>query len=221
MPRTNDSSSSGRHYYPVLLDLEGKRCVVIGGGVVAERKVTALLDCGARVVVIAPQVTQAIGDLARQGTIELSSKPYTPGDLAGARMAIAAAPADINAAAADEAQRAGILINVVDDPERCDFIVPAVARRGPVLIAVSSQGASPALSRRLREFIEEQVGPEYGELADLLGRLRPEVMTAGNEETRRRIWAAILDSRVLELLREGRRDEAEREARRCISCAQA
>jgi precorrin-2 dehydrogenase/sirohydrochlorin ferrochelatase len=108
----------------------------------------------------------------------------------------------------------------VDAPERCDFIVPAVVRRGPVLIAISSGGASPALARRLRELLEAEVGPEYGELAELLGRLRPEVLAIGDEDKRRRIWEAILDSRVLELLREGRREDAELEARRCISSAQ-
>jgi len=207
----------GRRYYPVLLDLEGRRCVVVGGGDVAERKVRALLECGAEVVVIAPQVTQAIGDLVQQGAVELLAKPYTPGDLSGAWLVIAAAPPGINAAVAQEARRERIPVNVADDPERCDFIVPAVMRRGPVLVAISSHGASPALARRLRQLIEAEIGPEYGELAELLGRLRPEVLAVGDEDQRRSIWEAILDSRVLALLREGRRKEAELEARRCIS----
>jgi precorrin-2 dehydrogenase/sirohydrochlorin ferrochelatase len=210
---------SGRRYYPALLDLEGKRCVVVGGGEIAERKVQSLLECGAQIVVIAPQTTQAIGDLARQGRVELSPKSYTRGDLAGALLVIAAATPDVNARVAREARQRRILVNVVDDPEHCDFIVPAVARRGPVLVAISSHGSSPALARRLRQLIEGCVGPEYGELAELMGRLRPEVMTIANEDERRRIWEAILDSRALELLRQGRRDEAELEARRCISSA--
>ena len=216
------TNQSGRHrrYYPVLLELEGRRCVVVGGGEVAERKVKALLECGAEVVVIAPEATQVIGDLARQGAIRLLSKPYNGGDLAGARLVVAAAGPDVDAAVADEAVQRRIPVNVVDDPERCDFIVPAVVRRGPVLIAISSGGASPALARRLRELLEAEVGPEYGELAELLGRLRPEVLAIGDEDKRRRIWEAILDSRVLELLREGRREDAELEARRCISSAQ-
>lgn len=204
----------------MLLELEGRRCVVIGGGEVAERKVKALLECGAEVVVIAPESTRVIGDLARQGAIRLLSKPYNGGDLAGARLVVAAAGPDVDAAVADEAVQRRIPVNVVDDPERCDFIVPAVVRRGPVLIAISSGGASPALARRLRELLEAEVGPEYGELAELLGRLRPEVLAIGDEDKRRRIWEAILDSRVLELLREGRREDAELEARRCISSAQ-
>lgn len=210
---------SPRQYYPVLLDLRERRCVVVGGGEVAERKVRALLACGAEVVVVAPETTQAIGDFARQGRITLLSKTYESEDLAGAWLVIAAGPPDINAAVAGDAERERIPINVVDDPARCDFIVPAVVRRGPVLIAVSSQGTSPALSRRLREQIEEQIGPEYGELAELLGRLRPEVLRVGDEDARRRIWQAILDSRVLELLRAGRGEDAELEARRCISSA--
>ena len=212
---TDDSSE--RRYYPVLLDLDGRRCVVVGGGDVAERKVKALLDCGAQVVVIAPEVTPAIGELARQGAVALLSKTYTPGDLCGAWVVIAAGPPDTNAAVSEEARRERILVNVVDNPDRCDFIVPAVARRGPLLIAISSQGASPALARRLRELVEAQIGPEYGELADLLGRLRPEVLAVPEEDKRRRVWEAILESCALALLREGRRQEAETEARRCIS----
>lgn len=213
------SADSRRQYYPVLLDLRQRRCVVVGGGEVAERKVRALLECGADVVVVAPEKTQTIGDFATQGRIALLSKPYGSEDLAGAWLVIAAGPPEINAAVAKDAERERIPINVVDDPQRCDFIVPAVVRRGPVLIAVSSQGASPALSRRLREQIQERIGPEYGELAGLLGRLRPEVLAVGDEAARRGIWQTILDSRVLELLRAGRREDAELEARRCISSA--
>jgi len=206
-------------YYSVLLKLEGKRCVVVGGGEVAERKIKSLLECGAEVVVISPQITQAIGRLAQQGAISLLAKPYTDGDLAGAWLVVAGGPPEVNAAVADEARRERILTNVVDDLGRCDFIVPAVARRGPIMIAISTQGASPALARRLREMIEAQIGAEYGLLAELLGRLRPEVMTMGDDSQRRRVWEAILDSKTLNLLREGRAEEAEAEARRCISSA--
>jgi precorrin-2 dehydrogenase/sirohydrochlorin ferrochelatase len=206
-------------YYPVLLNIQGRPCVVVGGGEVAQRKAKALLDCAAEVVVIAAQATQTIGELARQGALRWLAKPYAAGDLAGASLVVAAATPEINAVVAEEARRERIPVNVVDDPGRCDFIVPAVVRRGPVLIAISSQGASPALARRLRELVEAQIGPEYGELAALLGRLRAEVLAVGGEDERRRIWQAILDSPVLELLREGKREEAELEARRCISPA--
>jgi len=217
---SDEEQPAVRRYYPALLDLKGKRCVVIGGGDVAERKVRSLVECGAAVVVIAPQVSDEIGRLTRQGTIGLLAKSYTSGDLSGAWLVISAAPPEVNAAVAEDARREGILINVVDDPDRCDFIVPAVVRRGPVLVAISTEGSSPALARRLRGLIEAQIGPEYGDLADLLGRLRAEVLAIGNEDERRRIWEQIIDSRCLELLRQGRRDEAEREARRCISSAQ-
>jgi precorrin-2 dehydrogenase/sirohydrochlorin ferrochelatase len=217
---SDEEQYAAHEYYPALLDLKGRRCVVIGGGDVAERKIYSLVECGAAVVVIAPQISEAIERLARQGALRMSAKPYTAGDLSGASLVIAAGPPEVNAAVAEEARREGILINVVDDPDRCDFIVPAVVRRGPLLIAISTLGSSPALARRLRELIEAQIGPEYGELANLLGRLRAEVLAVGNEDERRRIWERILDSRCLGLLRQGRRDEAEREARRCISSAQ-
>lgn len=207
-------------YYPIMLDLRGRKCVVVGGGEVAARKVRALLDCGAQVVVVSPQAGPAIGDLARQGAVEWVRRAYTDGDLDDARLVIAAAPPQVNDAVAREARRRGLPVNVVDDPERCDFIVPAVVRRGRVVIAFSTGGASPALARRLRETLETQIGPEFGELAELLGRLRAEVLAVGDKGRRRSIWQAILDSRALDLLREGRREEAEAEARRCISSAQ-
>jgi precorrin-2 dehydrogenase/sirohydrochlorin ferrochelatase len=215
----NDHPRRPCGYYPVLLDLAGRRCVVVGGGKVAERKITALLECGANVVVISPQTTQAIGSLAQQGVIRLLSKAYTPGDLVGTWLVVAAGPPEVNATVVEDARRERALVNVVDDPERCDFIVPAVARRGPVVVAISTQGASPALARHLREMVEAQIGPEYELLAELLGRLRPEVMTVGDDSRRRRAWEAILDSNALNLLREGRAEEAEAEARRCISSA--
>ena len=208
-------------YYPIGLDISGRRCLVIGGGEVGERKAQRLLECGARVSVVGRELTPALAGLAQGGRIDHIPGDYDKGLLKGAFLVIGATDDRVvNERIFLDARKRGVLANIVDDPERCDFIVPAVARRGPILVTISSQGASPALARRLRERVEAEIGPEYGELANLLGRLRPEVMAVGNEDTRQRIWEAILDSQVLALLCDGRKEEAEREARRCISSAQ-
>lgn len=207
-----------RAYYPVLLDIAGRRCLVIGGGEVAARKVEALLDCGGRVSVVAPQVSAAIAGLAAAGKIELRQRAYQPGDLEGAYLVIAASDAaEVNAAAHREAAERGILINVVDDPQRCTFVVPSVMRRGRVAIAISTSGASPALAAHLRRELEGVIGPEYEALADLLARLRPEVMRKiADPDVRKRAWEAILASDVLELLRRGDAAQAEEKAAQCI-----
>jgi siroheme synthase-like protein len=205
--------------YPMMLNLQGRRCLVVGGGVVAARKVNDLRRCGAEVRVVAPVVTAALRRLADRGVIAWAERAYRARDLDGAFVAIAATddPA-VNRRVSEQAQRRGILVNVVDDPAWCTFIVPATVRRGDILIAISTSGRSPALAKRLRQQIEETVGPEYGRLADLLGRLRaPMKALLPNAAQRRRACEALLDSDLLDLLRRGKMREAEKIARACLS----
>jgi siroheme synthase-like protein len=139
-------------FYPVSLDLGGRPCVVVGGGIVAQRRVEALLDADAAVTVVSPELTPALGDLARGGRIRHVPRTYSPGDLAGAALAFAAADdATVTPALACEARERGIWVNAADDPAHCDFILPGVVRRGVLTVAVGSGGASPALTRALRE----------------------------------------------------------------------
>lgn len=203
----------------VALNLDGKRAVVVGGGVVARRKVSGLLASGARVTVIAPELERGLSELVSTGQIEHVAREFAAGDLAGASVVISATGrVDVNAAVANEAASVGALVNVVDDPARGDFHVPALVRRGPVTLAVSTGGRSPALARRLRERLEAAIGPEYGALAELLGELRPAVLARGRDEAaRRRAWEAVLDSEVLELLRRGEAQAAREKAEECIS----
>ena len=210
-----------RTYYPAMLDISGRRCLVVGGGEVAARKVDPLLACGARVTVVAPEVGASIADLAASGKLEIRRRSYQPGDLEGAYLVIAASDdADVNAAAYREASRREILVNVVDDPQRCTFLVPAVVRRGDVTVAISTSGASPALAAHLRRELEQVIGPEYGPLADLLARLRPQVMRQiADPQVRGRAWQAILASDVVELLRRGETAQAEERATQCIASA--
>ena len=179
--------------------------MVIGGGKVAARKVYGLLAADARVTVISPDVLPELQALFQAGRIQIIQRPYREGDLVGAFLAVVATDdATINRAAWQEAVRQGCLVNVVDDPECSDFIVPAVLRRGELTIAVSTGGASPALARHLRRQLETWVGPEYGELAKLLAELRPTLLATFATEEQRQAAAERLvqSSDMLERLKE-------------------
>lgn len=210
--------------YPVcLVGLECRRSVVIGGGKIAARKAQALLNAGAAVAVISPEFCEEFRSLqANPGRVELVQRAYQPGDLDGAFLVIAATDApEVNRAVWQEAQMRNCLINVVDDPAHCNFIVPAVVDRGEIKIAVTTGGLSPALSRRLRERLEALIGPEYAQLAALLGELRPELQKrfeAG--QPRLEAALALVDSDLLELLREGLLDDARIRAFEILSVLQ-
>ena len=142
-------------YYPVFLDLRGRRVVVIGGGAMGEEKVTRLLPYEAQVVVVSPDVTDEVSELADDGTIEWVRRPYRRGDLDGAFIAIVADTSDdaVNQAVSEEARERNVPLNVADVTELCTWITPSVARRGEVIVATSTGGASPALARRFREIL--------------------------------------------------------------------
>jgi precorrin-2 dehydrogenase/sirohydrochlorin ferrochelatase len=197
--------------YPIcLIGMERRRVVVVGGGSVAARKVEGLLEAGAQVTVISPILTPELEVLAEARRIAVIGRPYRQGDLAGAFLVIAATnDADVNQAVWREAEQCGCLVNVVDDPAHCNFIAPAIIRRGEVTLAISTGGASPALARRLREQLEAQVGPEYGELASLLAELRPELRARYKEEKARQEAAfRLVDSDLLSIIKKKGMDEA-------------
>lgn len=202
-------------YYPIILDLTAKRCLVVGGGEVAYRKIHRLSEADADVSVIAPEIDPRIHDIHG---ITLSERPFMDGDTAGFALVFAASDDwEVNAAVAREADDNGILVNAVDDPERCTFIAPAVIQRGDVMIAISTSGKSPALAHKLREEIEQAYGPEYGELADLLGSLRPVVKSRySTQPEREAVFSRLMDGGILELIREGKREEAREKALGCI-----
>ncbi len=183
--------------------MEARRCVVIGGGVVAARKVAGLLAARAAVTVISPQLVSELEQRVAAGEVQVVRRPYQPGDLEGAALVIAAtADPAVNRAVWEEASRRGCLINVVDDPAHSNFIVPAVVRRGEITVAVSTGGASPALARRLRERLAATIGPEYGILADLLAELRPALLArCAPGEARLAAALRLVDSDVLEIIR--------------------
>lgn len=183
-------------YYPVALDLRERRCVVVGGGSLAEQKVLGLREAGARVTVISPTLTPALEELARQHAIDVRRRHYRRGDLQDARLAIAATEdRAINPAVFAEAEARGIPLNAVDDVPHCSFIAPAIHREGPITVTVSTAGKSPAMAVRLRERIAKIVTRADGQLVELLGSLRPEIAARlPDAAARARLWYDIVDS---------------------------
>ncbi len=192
-------------FYPVFLNLRGRRVVVVGGGAVAEQKVLGLLEAGAVVLLVSPDLTWKLEDLAATGAIALERRPYRNGDLAGAFLAIAATDErDVNALVWAEAEARGILLNAVDDLPHCTFIAPAVHRVGDIAVAISTGGKSPALAVRLRERIAALIGSEHARFLDLLGELRPAVAArVPDARARTRLWYEIVDSDAVEAVRRG------------------
>jgi precorrin-2 dehydrogenase / sirohydrochlorin ferrochelatase len=162
-----------RFFFPMLVSLARRKCIVVGAGKVAAAKIEGLLACGASVTVVGPRAVPAIQRHARAGAIIWHSRAFRPRDLDGAFLVVAATNlSKTNAAVFRACKPRGILCNSVDDPEHCDFIYPAVVRRGPLQIAISTGGRSPALAARLRGELEQQFGPEWGAWVEELGRLR-------------------------------------------------
>ncbi len=195
-------------YYPIFLKVEQKLCVVIGGGPVAERKITSLLEAGARVKVIAPEVTERIKTLTREGKITWEERPYRSGDLKDAFLVIAATNnPQVQEEVFAEAEERKIFCNVVDKPALCSFIVPSVVKRGRLQIAISTSGASPALAKRLREQLEELFGPEYAEYLELMAAWRKEILARElSEAERQKLFEQLVLAPIPLWLKRGERD---------------
>ena len=194
--------------YGAYLNLEGRRCVVVGGGAVAERKLGSLAGSGASTVVIAPVVTDGIRALAEAGACTLIERPYRRGDLAGAVLAFAAtSDRAVNAEVLADARAAGVLVNSVDDPGRGDFSVPATVRRGDITVSISTGGRSPAFARQLREDLEDWLTPARVRLLDLLAEVRREIR-AGGSRPPAEAWRRAVDRDVLLAIEAGDRPAA-------------
>jgi len=193
-----------QEFYPMLLNISGKRCVVVGGGRVALRKVRALIEHGASVEVISPTLCLELNKLAETSEIKLLRRQYQAGDLKRALLAIAATDdKDINQQVVKEAKDRAVLVNAVDNLENSDFIVPSYARRGDITIAVSTAGRSPALARKIRTKLEKELGDEYASLVSLIGEVRAEAKRQGIKITGDD-WQEALDLDLLaRLLKKG------------------
>jgi precorrin-2 dehydrogenase / sirohydrochlorin ferrochelatase len=190
-------------YYPLCLDISGKRCVVIGGGNVAERKVERLLACGACVEVVGRVLTPALAIWKGEGRIIHREADFEEAHLAGASLVIGATDNEtVNGRIAKNARARGIPVNIVDDPSQCDFILPSVVERGDLMIAVSTGGKSPALARKVREELEEAYGAEYAVLLEIMGELRGKVIASGSSSSENRErFAAVVQSEILDDIR--------------------
>jgi siroheme synthase-like protein len=200
--------------YPVNLVVAGRRCVVVGGGAVAARKADGLVAAGADLTVIAPEVDESIRSLEGVTVLE---RPYRTGDLDGAWLAVAATDdPEANRRVHADGEAARVWVNAVDDPPACSFTLPAVVRQGPVVVAVSTSGHSPALAAWIREKVAAQLGPEVALLAEWLSEAREE-MKASGRSTEDVDWRTALDSDMLELIRSGQVALARERLQACLS----
>ena len=193
-------------YYPILVNLEREKVIVVGGGIVAQRKIDTLLQYGAVIQIISQTLNPALNRYVEEGTIQFLGREFKEDVLDGAFMVIAATDdPDLNRQVSDHAKEKGLLINAVDQPSDCNFIVPSILRRGDLIIAVSTSGNSPALAKKVREKLEEHFGGEYALLLQLMGWLRKEILSKGfSQSENRRIFHELVDSPILEAIgREG------------------
>ena len=198
--------------YPVNLVLSGRRCLVVGGGRVAAQKVRGLLAAGARVHVVGTRV----GDEVRALDVTVEERPYRRGEVAGYRLAVTATDdPDVNHAVYADGEEAGVWVNSADDPANCAFILPAVVRRGPIMVTIGTGGHSPALATWLRRRLDAELGPELEVLLDLLVERRASLKSAG-VSTEGLNWQGVLDSGILDLVRAGRVHEARERLRACL-----
>ncbi len=182
-------------YYPVYVDLNRRRSLVVGAGKVAARKVRSLLEAGALVRVVSPDAVEEVAELARQGKIDWQKRTFAESDLEGTFLVVGAAgDPEVNRQVYEAADSASILINIVDEPGLCNFIVPSVIRHGEFQIAISSGGASPVLARKIREVLQYRFGPNYGELVEELSRIREGLKERLPDESKRRqFWEQLID----------------------------
>ncbi len=198
-------------YYPAYLDMRGRPCLVIGGGTVAERKTLTLLEAGADITIVSPTLTLKLQELSLSGKITHRKKKFEEKDLSGEFLVIAATDSpDLNSIAAQACKIKHILVNVVVPPDESSFIVPSVVERGDLLIAVSTGGISPALAKKIRQEIEAHYGAEYTLFLERLATVRKRVLDeVPDEQNRRAIFQAIVDSDVIDLVKQGKMHEAD------------
>ena len=191
-------------YYPVSLDMTNKRCVVVGGGDIAERKVERLLECGAQVTVVSKSLTPVLKARKKTGQMDHIDRDYEDQALDGAFMVIGATDRnDVNERISKEAMARGLLVNIVDDPDRCNFILPSLVQQGDLSIAISTGGKSPALAKKLRKELEKQYGPEYQTLLVIMGILRKRIL-AGDQRAadNKAVFEDLVHSDILQAIRE-------------------
>jgi precorrin-2 dehydrogenase/sirohydrochlorin ferrochelatase len=191
-------------YYPLFLDITDRRCVVVGGGDVAERKVERLLDSGASVVVVGKTLTPGLETMKKEGRINHIDADYDQAFINNAFLVIGATDRDdVNAEISRDGREKGILVNIVDDPDKCDFVLPSLLKQGDLLIAISTGGKSPALAKKLREEMEQHFGTEYQTLLEVMGQLREKLVVKGrSSDENRLLFEAVVHSEILQHIKD-------------------
>jgi precorrin-2 dehydrogenase / sirohydrochlorin ferrochelatase len=190
-------------YYPINLDIRDRDCLVVGGGRVGTRKVEALMECGGRVTVVSTAASDPIHNFSRTGAVTLKLRPYRAADMDHCFLVIAATNNEtLNRQIHQDANRLNKLCNVADRPEICNFILPAVVRRGDLVIAVSTSGKSPAFAKKMRKELEQRYGEEYEEFLDLMGAIRKRLLSEKHEpEAHKPIFEQLIAGNLPVLIR--------------------
>jgi siroheme synthase-like protein len=203
--------------YPVNLLVSGRRCVVVGAGRIAARKIAALLDAGAVVHVVAPDLGPEVQAWQAAGAVTVDERPFAAADLDGAWLATSATPDPaVNQAVYDAGEARRIFVNAADDPDHCSFTLMSVVRQGDLVVTIGTGGRSPALATYLKDHVQTEMGPEWGVLLDLLSEER-ERLRAGGTSSETLDWRRALDSGMLDLIRTGRVAQAKELLRACLS----
>lgn len=202
--------------YPVNLIVRGRRCVVVGAGRIAARKVEALLAAGADVHVVAPKLGDDVAAWREAGRVTVDEREFAPGDLDGAWLATTATDEpSVNRAVFEAGESRGVWVNSADDPDNCSFTLMSVVRQGDVVVTIGTGGRSPALAAWLKERTQAELGPEYETLVTLLSEAREELRASGRS-TEDADWKRALDSGMLDLIRAGKVGEAKELIRSCL-----
>jgi len=196
-------------YYPVSLDILNRKCLVVGGGSVGTRKVLTLLDCGAIVTVVSPDINEKLLELAGNGSITWKKRSYLTSDLDTIFLVIGASDdEELNRQISADAEKLNMLCNIADRPDVCNFILPSIVNRGDLVISISTSGKSPAFAKKLRKELEKQFGVEYIEFLRLMGAIREKLLSEKHEpEAHKHIFERLISSDLVEMIKNNRKED--------------
>jgi precorrin-2 dehydrogenase / sirohydrochlorin ferrochelatase len=190
-------------YYPIYLNIKKRKCVVVGGGKVGERKVLTLLECGTKVTVISPEITPKLTELAENGCIGWIRRPYKASDIEDAFIIFCATDDEsLNREIHRDAGKLSRLCNIADQPEACDFIVPSIIHRGDLVLTISTSGKSPAYAKKLKQSLEAQFGQEHADFLRLMGAIREKILSENRtSKNNKALFEQLTDAGIIDLIR--------------------
>ena len=196
-------------YYPINLDIQNRDCLVVGGGGVGTRKVKTLLNCGAKVTVVSPEISEQLQMLAETALLTLKFRQYRTDDLDGMFLVIGATDDEsLNRRISSDAEHRDKLCNIADRPEVCNFILPSIVQRDDLIITISTSGKSPAFAKKMRRTLESQFGKEYGEFLQLMGAIRKKLLSQAHEpEAHKPLFEQLINSELVDMIRDSKVDE--------------